>query len=141
MSSHDQALLALKSGSDIYRIDKLRRLSIAVHMVIVAYVATGWLINWRTFLFVYLLVLPAILLQWILNYGSSIVANFENLIRIGRWDDDENVFQGAFFQTVLRDAGLVLPNTAINAIACILMFFFWVEALWRMILIVVPPPP
>src|SRR4051812_30937893 len=101
MSSNDQALPALKSGGDVYRIDKLRQASIAVHLVIVAYVVTGWLITWRAFLFIYLLVLPGILLQWILNFGSSIVANFENLIRIGRWDDDQNVFQGAFLQTFL----------------------------------------
>jgi hypothetical protein len=140
MFSNNQALPTFKSGSDLYRADKLRQISIGVHLVIVAYVAIGWTITSRPFLFIYLLVLPSILLQWILNFGSSIVVNFENLARIGRWDDDRNVFQGAFFQTLLREAGLVLPNSAINAIVCILMFIFWVQAMWRMILIVIPPP-
>lgn len=140
MSSNHQALPSGKSGRDVYSIDKLRQVSIAVHVVIVAYVAIGWTIPSRSFLFVYLLVLPGILLQWILNFGSSIVVNLENLARIGRWDDDGNVFQGTFFQTLLGEAGLVLPNTVINAIACIFMFVFWVEAMWRMILIVPVPP-
>jgi hypothetical protein len=118
----------------------LKRASIAIHLVIVAYVAIGWTITSRSFLFVYLLVLPSILLQWILNFGSSIVVNFENLARIGCWDDDSNAFQGTFFQTLLHEAGLALPNIVINTIACILIFVFWVQAMWRMILIVPVPP-
>src|SRR5258708_2081760 len=96
-SNNNQALTAVKSQVDVYRIDKLKQASIAIHLVIVAYVAIGWTITSRSFLLIYLLVLPSILLQWIINFGSSIVVNFENLARIGCWDDDSNVFQGTFF--------------------------------------------
>jgi hypothetical protein len=85
------------------------------------------------------LILPGIILQWLLNFGSSIVNNFENLARTGCWDDDGNVYQGAFLQLLLSEVGLVLPNFVINMIACILMFVLWVAAMWRMILIVPVP--
>jgi len=140
MSSDNQALIAVKPQEDVHRIDKLKLASIGIHLVIVAYIAIGWTIPSRSFLFVYLLVLPSILLQWILNFGSSIVVNFENLARIGCWDDHNNLFQGTFFQALLYEAGVALPNILINMIVCTLMFVFWIEAMWRMILIVPVPP-
>ena len=54
-----------------------------VHLAIVAYVVIGWTLPSRPFLFVYLLVLPMFGLQWLLNFGSSVMNNVENLVRIG----------------------------------------------------------
>jgi hypothetical protein len=139
MSSNDQTLPLLEFGSATHRIDKLRQASIAAHLVILIYVGIGWTITSRPFLYVYLLILPGIILQWLLNFGSSIVNNFETLARIGCWDDDGNVFQGAFLRLLLSEVGLVLPNFVINTVACILMFVLWVAAMWRMILIVPVP--
>ena len=112
----------------------------AIHLAIVAYVIIGWTIPSRTFLFVYLLVLPMFVLQWLLNGGSSAMNNFENLARIGCWNDSRNELEGAFFKCLLREAGLSLPHWTINLVVCALMWVFWIEAMWRMILIVVPPP-
>jgi hypothetical protein len=139
MSSNGQTLPTIEFGSAIRGIDKLQQASITAHMMILVYVGAGWTITSRPFLYVYLLILPSIILQWLLNFGSSIVNNFENLARIGCWDDDGNVFQGAFLRILLSEAGLVLPNIVINTIACILMFVLWVAAMWRMILIVPVP--
>jgi hypothetical protein len=139
MSTNDQILPLIGFGNAIRRIDKLRQASIAAHLVILVYVGAGWTITSRPFLYVYLLILPGIILQWLLNCGSSIVNNFENLARTGCWDDDGNVYQGAFLQLLLSEVGLVLPNFVINMIACILMFVLWVAAMWRMILIVPVP--
>ena len=139
MSCDHQTLPTIEFGSAIRGIDKLQQASIAAHLVILVYVAVGWTITSRPFLYLYVLILPSIILQWLLNFGSSIVNNFENLARIGCWDDDGNVFQGAFLRILLSEVGLVLPNFVINTIACVLMFVLWVAAMWRMILIVPLP--
>ena len=112
----------------------------AIHLAIVAYVIIGWTIPSRTFLFVYLLVLPMFVLQWLLNFGSSVMNNFENVARIGCWNDSRNELEGAFFKCLLREMGLSFPDWSINIVVCALMWVFWIEAMWRMILIVVPPP-
>src|SRR3954468_7073633 len=109
MFSH-QRLSVQETGSQNYRVDKLRLASIAVHLVVLAYVTFGWTVNSRSFLFWYLLVLPSIVLQWLLNFGSSIVSNAENLARAGCWDDGGNELQGAFLRTFLAKMGLVLSN-------------------------------
>src|SRR5712672_2390272 len=139
MSSDHLTLPTIEFGSAIRGIDKLQQASIAAHLVILVYVGAGWTITSRPFLYLYVLMLPSIILQWLLNFGSSIVNNFENLARIGCWDDDGNVFQGAFLRILLSEVGLVLPNFVINTIACLLMFVLWVAAMWRMILIVPLP--
>jgi hypothetical protein len=111
----------------------------AIHLAIVAYVIIGWTIPSRTFLFVYLLALPMFILQWLLNSGSSVMNNFENVVRIGCWNDSRNELEGAFFKCLLREVGLFLPDWSINIVVCALMWVFWIEAIWRMILIVPPP--
>src|SRR5882672_12891882 len=87
--------------------DKLQTASLSAHVIVVAYVTTGWMVNSRGFLFAYLLALPSIMLQWLLNGGSSLVSNFENLARTGCWDDSGNPYQAALFQTLLRDSGFI----------------------------------
>ena len=79
-------------------------------------------------------------LQWLLNGGSSVMNNFENVARIGCWNDSRNELEGAFFKSLLREVGLSLPDWTINIVVCALMLVFWIEAIWRMILIVVPTP-
>ena len=120
--------------------DRLRSLLLAVHGAIVVFVAFGWLMPSRLGLYLYLLLLPLIVLQWILNGGSSIVSNFENLIRCGRWTDSANRFEGALFKTVLARIGVPASQGQITTVLCSLMLVFWFAAFFRMVMIVVPPP-
>jgi len=120
--------------------DRLRSLSLAVHGAIVVFVALGWLMSSRLGLYLYLLLLPLLVMQWILNGGSSIVDNFENLNRCGRWSDSANRFEGALFKTVLARIGVPAGQGQITTILCLLMLTFWFAAFFRMVLIVVPPP-
>ena len=139
MSRDSKSITTAGETPSPFRLDVLRIGFTAIHLVIVAYVIIGWTIPSRTFLFVYLLVLPMFVLQWLMNRGSSVVNNFESLARIGCWSDSGNEFEGAFFKCLLREAGLSLPDWSINIVVCALMLVFWIEAIWRMILIVPPP--
>jgi hypothetical protein len=118
------------------KFDKLRFWLFLVHLAIIFYVALGWLITSRPLLFVYTLLLPMIVMQWLLNGGCSIVNNVENLLRTGAWRDPSNVFEGAFFKTVLRAVGIRASQAQITTALCSLMMIFWVCAVCRMMLIV-----
>ena len=120
--------------------DRLRGLFFAVHGAIVVFVTFGWLMPSRLALYLYLMLLPLIVMQWILNGGSSIVNNFENLIRCGRWNDSANRFEGALFKTVLARIGVPASQGQITTVLCSLMLIFWFAAFYRMVMIVVPPP-
>src|SRR5438105_13978213 len=116
--------------------DKLRFWLFAAHVAIIFYVAFGWLITSRSLLYFYTLLLPMMVIQWLLNGGCSIVNNIENLLRIGRWRDPENVFEGSFFKIVLRAVGIRSSQAQITPALCSLMLIFWVCAVCRMMLIV-----
>ncbi len=78
--------------------NSLRVATFIVHFLIVTYVAIGWLSPTRITLLFYLLMLPMIVMQWLLNAGSSILDNAETLIRTGRWHDARNRFRGPFLR-------------------------------------------
>lgn len=118
------------------KFDKLRFWLFAVHVAAISYVSFGWLITSRPLLYFYTLLLPMIVMQWLLNGGCSIVNNVENLLRVGCWRDPHNIFEGAFFKTVLRAVGVRASQAQITTALCSLMLIFWVCAICRMMLIV-----
>jgi hypothetical protein len=106
-----------------------------VHAAIVGYVVSGWSADSAEALLVYLILLPLIVMQWLLNGGSSIVSNFESLKRTGHWRDPEGGLEGAFFRAVLSSVGISATNAQINTIVVTTMFLFWVVAVFRLMLI------
>jgi hypothetical protein len=119
--------------------DGLTLLFQGIHAGIVLYVALGWTAGSREALFAYLLILPLIVLQWLLNGGVSIVNNFENLARGRQWNDSENQREGTFFQTLLGALGIRPSHAQITFVLCALMLMFWMTAMSRMILIIPTP--
>jgi hypothetical protein len=107
-----------------------------VHAAIVGYVVAGWTAETREALLVYLILLPFIVLQWLLNGGSSIVSNIESLKRTGHWRDPEHGLEGVFFQSVLKSVGINASKAQINTIVVATMFLFWVVAFFRLMLLV-----
>jgi hypothetical protein len=125
-----------REPSEQAKFDKLRFWLLIVHAAVIAYVAFGWLITSRSLLYFYTLLLPMIVIQWLLNGGCSVVNNVENLLRVGHWRDPHNIFEGAFFKTVLRAVGVRASQAQITTALCSLMLIFWVCAICRMMLIV-----
>ncbi len=115
--------------------DLLRATTFTVHLLIVTYVAIGWLSPNRITLLFYLLLLPMIVMQWLLNAGSSILDNAETLIRTGQWQHARNRFEGHFFEIILRAAGIRAGTLVINLVVCMVLLIFWNVALYRMVMI------
>jgi hypothetical protein len=119
--------------------DGLRVVLLILHLAILGYVALGWLIPSRVALYLYTLLLPLIVIQWLLNGGASIVNNIENLVRVGQWNDVHNRFEGAFFKTLLQAIGVPASQAQITTVLCFLMLIFWISAICHMMLIVPSP--
>ena len=66
------------------------------HMAVGAFVLGGWLITSAEGLLFYLLLLPAMAIQWAVNQGSCVINNIETWLRTGRWRDQENGEDGRY---------------------------------------------
>ncbi len=119
--------------------DPLRVATFAAHLLFVVYVSIGWTSSTRIGLLFYLLLLPVIVMQWLLNGGVSILDNAETLIRTSRWRDARNRFEGRFFQNMLCAAGIRVSTTLINVLVCVTLLIFWIDAFYRMIMIRTAP--
>jgi hypothetical protein len=117
------------------RFDGLRALMLLLHFAVIAYVCLGGQAESRIGLFAYVLLLPAIIMQWCLNWGTSIVSNIESLIRHGRWNDPDNPFEGRLFQALFALFGINLTQAQITVMVILTMMNFWIVAMFRMVLI------
>jgi hypothetical protein len=105
------------------------------HAATVGYVVSGWTAETRESIAIYLVLLPLIVLQWLVNRGSSLVSNIESLVRTGHWRDAANGLEGAFFQSVLESIGVRAGRAQINTVLISTMFLLWIVALFRLVLI------
>ena len=78
------------------RTDHLGRGLFTFHAIVGLYLLFGWLVPEALALAVYLVLLPAVAVQWLLNGGSCILNNFETWLRHGRWRDPRNPEEGGF---------------------------------------------
>ena len=72
------------------RTDALGRSLFVFHVLVGLYLCFGWLIPGAFALAVYMVVLPVIAVQWLLNQGSCVLNNFESWLRHGHWRDPRN---------------------------------------------------
>jgi hypothetical protein len=85
------------------RRDALGTACFVLHLAIMFAIVFGWLAPWKGALTVYVIFLPAVFVQWLLNKNACVLNNFESLIRTGRWRDPGNEEEGAWFLTLARD--------------------------------------
>jgi hypothetical protein len=123
------------AGED-YRADAVAFGLFVLHLAIIAFVLLGWGMHSRDGLLAYLLLLPAIGLQWLFNGGSSIVNNSESWLRSGHWRDAANAWEGSFFRTLLyKTLGLEVRDVQINAVVGFAMAMLWMTALFHLVMI------
>jgi len=72
------------------------------HVCVCAYMVGGWLIPSASALVFYLVFLPLVAMQWLVNRGSCVIGNFETLLRTRRWRDPEAGREGRFVSTLAR---------------------------------------
>jgi hypothetical protein len=63
------------------------------------------------------------------------IINLETKARTGRWRDPSNPYEGHLFQTVLSRVGINATGAQISFVITMVMFMFWVMALFRMLLL------
>ena len=116
--------------------DALRLSLFLVHAAVIGYVVSGWLSPTRTGLLVYLVLLPLILLQWLVNRGASVVSNLESLIRTHHWRAPEHGIEANVFRSILSSIGIRASNAQVNTVLVSTMLLLWMSALARLMLIV-----
>ncbi len=84
------------------RRDALGTLFFWLHVAIMAYIVTGWLLPGRVTLTFYLVFIPAVAVQWWFNRNSCILNNLESVLRHGQWRDARNVEEGAWLLNLVR---------------------------------------
>jgi hypothetical protein len=78
------------------RSDYLGLTLFAFHLLVGMYLILGWLVPMALALAFYMVVLPIIAVQWLLNKGSCVLNNFESWLRHGRWRDERNREEGGW---------------------------------------------
>lgn len=112
------------------RRDALGQLCFALHLGIMVFIVVGWAIPQTAVLFVYLVLLPGIVVQWQFNKKSCVLNNVESLIRTGRWRDPGNVEEGAWFAGLIRSVlRLELKPVQLDIFIYAVMALFWGLAL------------
>jgi hypothetical protein len=112
-----------------------RVVTMTIHFAIIAYMAIGWTATTRIALFVYAVLVPLIVLQWLFNRGASFVSNLESLATTGRWRNPDNEYEGRLFQALLRKVGLNFTQAQICTLLVITMMMFWMVAMFRMVIV------
>lgn len=104
------------------------------HWVVVVYNLTGWLATSATWLTVYLVFVPIMVIHWRLNNNSCILNNVESWIETGKWRDEANLEEGAFVRTaVLKILGWAPSEKVFDRLIYVLMAALWTVAFvkWR----------
>jgi hypothetical protein len=106
------------------------------HLGVGLYLLTGWAIPSLTALTVYLVLLPAVVGQWLFNRGSCVINNFESWLRTGQWRSSCNLQEGRFLQMLIYWMAGVRPNrSSTNALCYAVMAGLWLLALGHVILL------
>src|SRR5580698_3589982 len=111
--------------------DTLGWICFLLHIAVLAYVVLGWAMPVHTWLLVYLIFLPAMILHWRLNRDACILNNLENWLRFRRWRAPEtNREEGAWLRTLLADTtGVALGRGQMDAVIYGAVGLFWLLAL------------
>lgn len=110
--------------------DLLGRACYIAHLVVVVVLGFGWVVPLVDFLYVYLVLVPLVAVQWMFNAGSCVMNNVESWLRTGRWRDPGNAEEGAFLLALVkRFTGFDPGRAFMDAATYALMALLWLLAL------------
>jgi hypothetical protein len=114
--------------------DLLGHLCFTFHFAVMIYIVAGWLVPWRPALVFYLLFIPAIYMQWLVNKDTCILNNVEGFMRTGRWRNKEiNPEEGAWLLTLANNVtGLEITTFQIAVLTYSVLALVWLLALARL---------
>ena len=106
--------------------DLLGNFCFYLHIVIMIYMVGGWAIPYRASLYFYLGFLPVVVLHWQFNKNSCVLNNAESWLRYGTWRSEQNVEEGAWLKTLIKNAtGIELRNWQVEMITYLIMSGLW----------------
>jgi hypothetical protein len=113
--------------------DLLGTVCFALHFAVMIYIVTGWLAPSRIALLFYAAFLPAIAAQWWFNKNSCILNNLESFIRTGRWRHSGNEEEGAWLQTLARNAlGIDATALQVDVFTYAVLVLLWGLGFWHL---------
>ncbi len=103
------------------------------HYLLIPYILLGWAAPHRGWLIVHALAVPLLILQWIVNRQTCVLANIVSWLRTGRWWDETDPDQGAWIATLIRRfTGIGLTPIQVNALVYGLVLTAWAATLIRL---------
>jgi hypothetical protein len=104
---------------------------LVLHLSIGGFVLTGWLISSFEALVFYLILLPVMALQWIINRRSCLINNIETWLRTGRWRDPVvNPEEGRFLETLCDRLFALRPDPgAMDRMSYVVVVLLWLLGL------------
>jgi hypothetical protein len=101
-----------------------------LHFAVMIFVLSGWLLPWHPMLIFYLVLLPAMVAQWLFNKNSCVLNNTESWLRTGQWRDSRNVEEGAWLRTLARNLlGWEMAHWQVDAFTYTVMGSLWLLGL------------
>jgi len=108
------------------RKDALGLSFLLAHTGIGGFVLAGWLIASYETLLIYLVLLPTMAAQWVVNQRSCIINNLESWIRTGQWRDPRNPEEGGFVLMLCEALFDARPSpTRIDHCSYCVVAFLW----------------
>jgi len=107
------------------RSDSLGLSFFSFHLLVSAYVLSGWIVSSKPTLLFYLLLLPMIAAQWRFNQGCCVLNNLESRLRFGCWRHPRNKQEGAFLLMLcdwcfrIRPSPLMLDRLSYGVVAAL----------------------
>jgi hypothetical protein len=111
--------------------DLLGNFCFYLHFAVMIYIVTGWAVPWRAALVFYLVFIPAVFFQWLLNKDTCILNNTETWLRTGKWrDKTNNPEEGVWLLTLATNVtGIAFTPRLINYLTYAVLALVWLLAL------------
>ena len=112
------------------RRDRLGFSCFLFHLAVGAFVLIGWLLSSYEALMFYLVLLPAMATQWVVNKGSCVINNIESWLRTGQWRDPTNPEEGGFLSMLCDWLFAMRPSPVVlDRFSYAVVVFLWLLAL------------
>ena len=96
------------------------------HFAVMIYIVLGWAIPATAALAFYLVFLPGVALQWLVNKNACVLNNIESWLRTGAWRDPSNREEGQWLLTLVKDVtGLEFTPTQMDAFTYCVLAVLW----------------
>jgi hypothetical protein len=100
------------------------------HVGFGGFVLAGWLLSSTEALIVYMLLLPAMAVQWAINRRTCIINNLESWLRSGQWHDPGNREEGGFLAMLFEWVFAMRPSpNFLDRLSYTAVLFLWLLAL------------